>query len=101
MRHSWSVPVLLALAALAGYAAGARPVQAQMDALPFSTGDVVTFSLQPEGTLRCRIEETRGAFARCGDPSGPPTVRYGDRQPDQQWVNVASVKSVSKPQGQR
>ena len=46
MRHSWSVPVLLALAALAGYAAGTRPVQAQSDALPFSTGDTVTFTLQ-------------------------------------------------------
>ena len=40
---SWSVPVLLALAALAGYAAGARPVQAQTEPLPFSTGDTVTF----------------------------------------------------------
>ena len=44
MRHPWSVPVLLALAALAGYAAGARPVQAQSEPLPFSTGDTVTFS---------------------------------------------------------
>jgi len=49
MRKFISVPVLLSLAALAGYAAGARPVQAQSEALPFSTGDTVTFS-NPEGT---------------------------------------------------
>ena len=92
MRHSWSVLVLLALAALAGYAAGTRPVQAQSDALPFSNGDTVTFNLPPDGTWKCRIEEIRGTFARCGDPSGPPTARYGDRQPDQQWMNVAAVR---------
>ena len=101
MRHSWSVPVLLALAALAGYAAGARPVQAQSDVLPFSIGDTVTFSLPPDGSWKCRIEEIRGTFARCADPSGPQVVRYGDRQPDQQWVNVAVVRSVSKTPPQR
>ena len=92
MRHSMFVAVLLALAALAGYA-GARPVQPQSEALPFSTGDTVTFS-NPEGTWKGRIEEIRGAFARCGDPSGPQVVRPGDRQPDQRWVNVAAVASV-------
>ena len=100
MRHSMFVPVLLALAALAGYAAGARPVQAQSEALPFSTGDTVTFS-NPEGTWKCRIEEIRGAFARCGDPSGPQVVRFGDRRPDQRWVNVAAVASVWKAPAQR
>ena len=100
MRHPWSVPVLLALAALAGYAAGTRPVQAQSEALPFSTGDTVTFS-NPEGTWKCRIEEIRGAFARCGDPSGPQVVRPGDRQPDLRWVNVAAVASVWKAPPQR
>ena len=99
MRHPMFVPVLLALAALAGYA-GARPVQAQSEALPFSTGDTVTFS-NPEGTWKCRIEEIRGAFARCGDPSGPQVVRPGDRQPDQRWVNVAAVASVWKAPAQR
>ena len=101
MRHPWSVPVLLALAAVAGYAAGAHPVQAQTEALPFSTGDTVTFSFQPEGTWKCRIEEIRGAFARCGDPSGPPVVRFGDRQPDRRWVSVAAVASVWKAPAQR
>ena len=100
MRHPWSIPILLALAALAGYAAGAHPVQAQTEALPFSTGDTVTFS-NPEGTWKCRIEEIRGAFARCGDPSGPQVVRYGDRQPDQRWVNVAAVASIWKAPAQR
>ena len=101
MRHLSVVPVLLALAALAGYAAGARPLQAQVEAVPFSTGDTVTFSVQGSGTWKCRIEEIRGAFARCGDPAGPPTVRYGGRQPDQQWVNILAATSFSKAQGQR
>ena len=100
MRHPWSIPILLALAALAGYAAGAYPVQAQTEALPFSTGDTVTFS-NPEGTWKCRIEEMRGTFALCGDPSGPQGVRFGDRQPDQRWVNVAAVASVWKAPAQR
>jgi hypothetical protein len=101
MRQSWSVLVLLALAALVGYAAGARPVQAQTEALPFSTGDTVTFSFQQEGTWKCRIEEMRGTFALCGDPAGPPVGRFGDRQPDQRWVNVAAVKLVWKAPAQR
>ena len=101
MRHSWSVPVLLALAALAGYAVGAHPVQAQSEALPFSTGDTVTFSFQQEGTWKCRIEEMRGTFALCGDPAGPQGIRFGDRQPDQRWVNVAAVKLVWKAPAQR
>ena len=96
MRHPWSVPVLLALAALAGYATGAAPTQAQTQALPFVTGDIVTFRFQTDGSWQCRIEEIRGTFALCGDPAGPQVVRYGDRQQDQRWVNVAAVWSVSK-----
>lgn len=56
MRHLWSVPVLLALAALAGYATGARPVQAQAEAFPFEVGDTVTFSFQGDGSRLCRSE---------------------------------------------
>ena len=100
MHNVISVPVLLAFTALAGYAAGAYPVQAQTEALPFSTGDTVTFS-NPEGTWKCRIEEIRGTFARCGDPSGQTTFQYGDRQPDQRWVNLAAVASVWKAPAQR
>jgi hypothetical protein len=103
MRHPWSVPVLLALAALAGYAAGARPVQAQGEPLPFAMGETVTISIQG-GTHRCRIEEIRGMFARCGDPSGPPIGGFGVRgqAADQSsWVNLAVVEWVTKPRQQR
>jgi hypothetical protein len=90
MRHPWSVPVLLALAALAGYAVGARPVQAQAEAFPFHVGDTVTFSFQGGGTRPCRIEEMKGAFARCGNPDrqGP---RIGSKHLEE-WVNVAVVE---------
>ena len=80
MRHPWFVAVLLPVAAVAGYAAGARPVEAQTEALPFDIGETVTFSLPSGGSWKCRIEELRGTFARCIDPSMP--VRFGDRQPD-------------------
>ena len=56
MRHLWSIPVLLALAALAGYAAGARPVQAQVEAMPFRVGETVVFSLQ--GAVAAHAELT-------------------------------------------
>ena len=102
MRHPWSVPVLLALAALAGYAAGARPVQAQSQPLPFAIGETVTISVQG-ATNRCRIEEIRGAFARCGDSSSPPVGGFGVRQPssDQSWVNLGVVEWVIKRSEQR
>ena len=98
MRHPWSVPALLALAALAGYAIGPRPLQAQAQPLPFAIGETVTISLQG-GTHRCRIEEIRGTFARCGDPADPPVGGFGVRQPtdDQSWVNLALVEWVTKP----
>ena len=69
MRHRWFIAVLLALAALSGYAAAVRPVLAQSDVLPFQIGDIVTFSFQGGGSRQCRIEELRSYFARCGDPS--------------------------------
>ena len=102
MRYSWTVFVLLALAALAGYAAGARPVKAQAQPLPFAIGETVTFSLQG-GTHRCRVEEIRGAFARCADPSSPPVGGFGVRQPADQssCVNLADVEWVTKPREQR
>ena len=98
MRHSWSVPVLLGFAALAGYASGARPVQAQVQPLPFAVGETVTISLQG-GTNKCRIEEIRGTFARCGDPSSAPIGGFGVRQAsdDQSWVNLAVIEWVTKP----
>ena len=101
MRHPSFIPVLLALAALAGYAAGARPVQAQADSLPFQIGEIVTFSLQDEGQRDCRIEELRGYFARCGDPSQyqPPAIRQPEAR--EEWVNVAAVKRVTKSRQRR
>jgi hypothetical protein len=80
MRHPWSVPVLLALGALAGYAMGARRVQAQAQTFPFQTGDSVIFVFQDTGTRACLIEEVNGTFARCGNAPGQPgpTWRVGE-----------------------
>jgi hypothetical protein len=90
MRHPWSVPVLLVLTALAGYAAGARPVRAQAETFPFHLGDTVTFTFQGGGTRPCRIEEMKGAFARCGNPDRQgPTI---GRKHLEEWVNVAVVE---------
>ena len=101
MRYPRSVPVLLAIATLAGYAVAARPVQAQTEALPFSVGDTVTFSFNGGGSRRCRIEELRGRFARCGDPSASRVVRYGDPQMDREWINVAVVEWATTPPDRR
>ena len=95
MRHSWSVPFLLALAALAGYAAGARPVQAQGAAFPFQLGDIVTFSSH-ERTDHCRIEELRGNFVRCGDVSERSGFSIGRPESPEEWVNVAVAQSIIK-----
>jgi hypothetical protein len=103
MRHPWSVPVLLALAALAGYAVGTRPVQAQAQLLPFAIGETVTLSLHG-GSHRCRIEEIRGTFARCADPSGPPIGGFGvsgGLADQSSWVNLAVVEWVTKRREQR
>ena len=102
MRLSWSVPVLIVLGALAGYAAGARPVQAQSQTLPFVIGEIVTFSFQGGGTHKCRVEEMRGTFARCGVATESLVGGVGVRQPpDQWWVNLAVVEWVAKPREQR
>ena len=95
MRLSWSVPVLLVLAALAGYAAGARPVEAQVAPLPFTTGETVVVSFQGGGSRHRRIEAIRGMFALCGDSSESQGVRIGDRR-SEAWVNGAVVEWVSK-----
>ncbi len=58
MRHPVAVPVLLAPAALAGYAAGARPVEAQSQGLPFSIGEIVAFRYADNGSRDCRIDAT-------------------------------------------
>ena len=95
MRHPWSVLVLLALVALGGYAAGSRPVEAQAQAFPFLPGETVQFSFQGGGSRTCRIEEMKGVFARCGNPSETSVARYGDPARRHEWVNVAEVEWVT------
>ena len=62
----------------------------------------MTIALQG-GTNKCRIEEIRGTFARCGNPSSTPIGGFGVRQPssDRSWVNLAVVEWVIKPSEQR
>jgi hypothetical protein len=100
MRRPWLI-VLLALAALGGYAAGTTPVRAQGDVLPFPIGEVVTFTFQDKGTRQCRIAEVRGSFARCDtvtDRLGPSISR--PEQPEE-WVNVAQVEWVTRSRARR
>ena len=84
MRHSWSFPVLLALAALAGYTAGARPVQAQSDTFPFSIGDTVTFNLQPGRHVE--VSKLKRYVAHSRDAA----IRPGQRQSDTEIVSRIS-----------
>ena len=101
MRHPWSVPVLLALAVLVGYTLTTQPVRAQGEPLPFQVGDKVEFGLQDDGAWQCRIEEIKGAFARCGNPSERQGFTIGRPEPPEEWVNVAAVKWVKKAKAQR
>lgn len=106
MRDPFSVPVLLVLAALVGYAVGTRPVEAQAEQFPFATGQVVTLTLEGSGTHRCLIEEIRGTFARCGDrsaqSSSTQSSSIGPRErPEQWWVNLAQVHWITKPRPNR
>jgi hypothetical protein len=101
MRHPWSVPVLLALAAVAGYAAGARPVQAQSEPLPFKTGDTVTFRYADNGSRDCRITEIRSMFVLCEPPSGRQGPTFGRPEPPEEWFNIAVVERVSRPRGRK
>jgi hypothetical protein len=98
MRYPWSVPVLLALAALVGYAVGARPVQAQSELWPVSTGEVATLTFAGGGSRSCAVEEIKGTFARCGQRQ-PPSI--GQRERPQEWVNLAQVEWVTKPRPER
>ena len=101
MRFPWSVPVLLVLAALAGYATGARPVQAQADSFPFQVGDIVSFYFPDADSRECLIEQVRGAFAKCVNPSDRQGPTIGRREPPDYWVNVANVESVTRRKPER
>jgi hypothetical protein len=95
MRLSWSVPVLIVLAALAGYASGTRPLQAQSEQWPFSTGEVITLTFPGGGTRPCSIEEIKGMFARCGTGQRQPLI-IGQRERSEEWVNLAQVEWITK-----
>src|SRR5918994_758556 len=83
MRHPWSVPVVLVLTALAGYAAGARPLQAQPETLPFQLGQTVELGFDASHSRKCRIEDLKGTFVRCRNLSA------SDRAT--RWINIAQV----------
>ena len=101
MRHSWTLAFLLVLAALAAYTVTTRPVRAQGAALPFEIGDIVTFSFQDGDSRQCRIDEIRGAFARCGNPLDQHGPTIGRREPPEQWVNASVVEWVTKQREQK
>jgi hypothetical protein len=87
MRHPWSIPVLLALGALGGYTAGAQPLGAQPEVLPFRTGQTVELGFDASNGRRCLIEEMRGTFVRCRNPSR--SDRAG------RWLNVNQIEWVT------
>jgi len=84
MRSSWSVAILVILAAVGGYAAGSRPVFAQTPPLPYTIGDKVMFTHPGGGSQDCKIEEVRGMFVRCGQ-------RVKGRE---SWANVSAILAV-------
>ena len=96
MRALWSVPALLFLSALAGYAVGARPVQAQAQFWPFSTGELVTFVYVDGRSRDCRIDEIMGQFARCAVLSDPHRPSFGKPAPPEEWVNITAVEWMTK-----
>jgi hypothetical protein len=100
MRHPWSVPVLLALAALAGYAAGERPVQAQAQPLPFAIGETVTFRYADNGSRDCRITEIKGMFALCESLTQRQGPTFG-RPELEEWFNIAAVERVTRPRDRK
>ena len=84
MRHSWSVPVLLALAALAGYAAGSRPVQAQSQPLLINVGEKVVVFYGTGTGRSCRVLAIQGTLLRCEpDPLVQPKPEA--------WINLATA----------
>ena len=86
MRHPWSVAILVVLGAVAGYAAGTRPLQAQTSTetpLPFQVGQTVELGFDASHSRRCRIEELKGTFVRCQNLS------RSDRA--SRWINLAQV----------
>ena len=100
MRYRWSVPVLLVFSALAGYAAAARPAQAQAEQWPFSSGEAITLTFPGGGTRPCSIEEIKGTFARCGTGQRQP-LSIGQRERPEEWVNLGQVEWITRPRPTR
>ena len=91
MRQSWSVPVLLALATLGGYAAGARPVGAQSEEPLIRVGDRVVMFYNEGRSQQCQVIAIQGSFLRCApDPLVTP------RQ--QEWLNFATATGFRRPE---
>ena len=101
MRHSWSVPVLLVLGAVAGYGAGTRQVQAQSEPLPFKTGEIVMLRFADDGGHECRITEIKGMFALCDSPSERRGFTIGRPEPPEEWINILIVERVTRPRERR
>jgi hypothetical protein len=55
----------------------------------------------PTDVAVCRIEEIKGTFARCGNPSDRQPFTIGRREPPDRWVNVAVAESLTKVREQR
>ena len=93
MRHSWSVPVLLALATLGGYAAGARPVGAQSEEPLIRVGDrvLVLYNGNDGRGHPCQVLAIQGSFLRCA-PDPLVTVRQ------QEWLNLATATGFRRPE---
>ena len=91
MRHPSSVPVLLVLAALAGYATGARPVQAQAEPLPVNVGEHVTVHYDQGSRRPCQVIALRGTFLQCEIAKVP-----GRRQQPEEWINLATALQLRR-----
>ena len=93
MRQTWSVPVLLALAALGGYAAGARPVGAQSEEPLIRVGDrvLVFYNGNDARDHQCQVLAIQGSFLRCA-PDPLVTARQ------QEWLNLATATGFRRPE---
>ena len=97
MRHSWSVAVLVVLGAVAGYAAGTRPLQAQSETLPFQVGQTVELGFDASHSRRCRVEELKGAFVRCRNLSPSDRATRWINLAQVQWMTTAGLSAEESP----
>ena len=76
-------------------------MQAQAEPFPFQVGDIVPFSFADGDSRECLIEQVRGAFAKCVNPSDRRGPTIGRREPPDEWVNVASVEWATRRKPER